>query len=75
MVDKHPDEIIRAIALKVAEDLLASTNEMSHHVLLEVVEALKQGEDVYDDLVDTILTRPFMERFIDELIKYENERE
>ena len=75
MVDKHPDEVIRAIALRVAEDLLDSTNEMNHHVLLEVVEALNSGEDVYDDLLATILTRPFMERFIDELIKYENERE
>jgi hypothetical protein len=75
VADKHPDEIIRAIALKVAEDLLNSTDEMSHHVLLEVVESLRQGEDVYDGLLDTILTRPFMERFIDELIKYENERE
>ena len=75
MVDKHPDEVIRAIALRVAEDLLDSTNEMNHHVLLEVVEALNSGEDVYDDLLTTIVTRPFMERFIDELIKYENERE
>jgi hypothetical protein len=72
---KYTDEVIRAIALKVVEDMLASTDDMKKHVLLEVVEALKQGEDVYDDLLDTILTRPFMERFIDELIKYENERE
>jgi len=72
---KYTDEVIRAIALKVVKGMLASTDDMKKHVLLEVVEALKQGEDVYDGLLDTILTRPFMERFIDELIKYENERE
>ena len=78
MADKdivYTEEVIRSIALKVVNDMLSNTSDMKKHVLLEVVEALKQGEDVYDGLLDTILTRPFMERFIDELIKYENERE
>ena len=75
MVDKYPDEVIKAIALKVAKDLLADTNEMKQHLLLEVTEALVRGEDVYNGLLNTIFTQPFMERFIDELIKYENERE
>jgi len=67
------DEIIRSIAIKVASDLLNDTSDMQHHVLLEVIEALDRGEDVYDGLVDVVLARPFMERFIDELLKYEEE--
>jgi len=72
---KYPYEVIKSIALKVAEDLLDATDEMKQHILLEVVDALNRGEDVYDGLLDKVFTRPFMERFIDELIKYENEEE
>ena len=72
---KYTDEAIRTIAMKVAEGLLEDTSDMRRHVLLEVTEALERGEDVYGELVNTIFARPFMERFIDELIKYENERE
>jgi hypothetical protein len=72
---EHTDEIIRSIALKVAEDLLADTSDMCQHILLEVIEALERGEDVYDELLSKTFTRPFMERFINELIKYENERD
>ena len=72
---KYTDEVMRSIAMKVAKDLLNDTSDMNHHVLLEVTEALARGEDVYGELVNTIFARPFMERFIDELIKYENEKE
>ena len=72
---KYPNEVIKSIALKVAEELLNDTDDMKQHILLEVVEALGRGEDVYDGLLNKIFTRPFMERFIDELIKYENEEE
>lgn len=78
MADKnieHNDEIIRSIALKVAQDLLDDTSDMRQHILLEVIEALERGEDVYDELLSKTFTRPFMERFINELIKYENERD
>ena len=67
------DDVIRSIALNVARDLLNNTSDMQHHVLLEVIEALDRGEDVYDGLVNVVLARPFMERFIDELLKYEEE--
>jgi len=67
------DKIIRSIAIKVASDLLNDTSDMQHHVLLEVIEALDRGEDVYDGLLNAVLARPFMERFIDELLKYEEE--
>jgi len=72
---KYPYEVIKSIALKVAEDLIDDTDEMKQHILLEVVDALDKGEDVYDGLLDKVFTRPFMERFIDEIIKYENEEE
>ena len=72
---KYTDEVMRSIAIKVAKDLLENTSEMRRHILLEVTEALERGEDVYGELVNTIFARPFMERFIDELIKYENEKE
>ncbi len=74
MVDKdvkYTDEVIRSIALEVAKDLLDNTDDMKQHVLLEVIESLERGEDVYDDLLNMILTRPYMEKFIDELLKYE----
>jgi len=67
---KYTDKVIRAAARKVAEDLLYTTDDMSKHVLFEVMEALDRGEDVYDDLVNTIFTRPFMERLATELLKY-----
>ena len=70
----YTDEVLRSIAIKVAKDLLNDTSDMRKHMLLEVIDALDRGEDVYNELVNTILTRPFMERFLDELIKYENER-
>ena len=72
---KYTEEVMRSIASKVAKDLIEDTSDMQRHVLLEVTEALARGEDVYGELVNTILARPFMERFIDELIKYENEKE
>ena len=73
MVDKYTDETIRAIAMKVARDLIDSNTDMQRYMLLDVVEALENGEDVDDGLTNMILTRPFMERFIDELLKYEEE--
>ena len=72
-MDNYPAEVIKAIATKIAEDMLADTDGMSQHVLLEIIEALERGEDVYDGLANTVLTRPFMERLINELIKYEEE--
>ena len=68
---KYTDEIIRSIALEVAKDLLKNSDEMKQHVLLEVIEALNGGEDVHNGLLNMILTRPYMEKFIDELLKYE----
>ena len=72
---KYTDEVLRSIASKVAKDLIEDSSDMQRHVLLEVTEALDRGEDVYGELVNSILARPFMERFIAELIKYENEKE
>ena len=72
-MDNYPAEVIKAIATKIAEDMLADTDGISQHVLLEIIEALERGEDVYDGLANTVLTRPCMERLINELIKYEEE--
>jgi hypothetical protein len=71
VVAKITDEIIRKIATKVAKDLIERGSDMSNYMLLEVVESMDRGEDVDDGLANMILTRPFMEKFIDELIKYE----
>lgn len=73
MTDEYNDEIMRDIAAKVAKDLVESTSDMQQLMLLDVLEALKKGEDVDDGFINLILTRPFMERFIDELLKYEEE--
>lgn len=72
-MDKYPAEVIEAIASKVAKDMLAESDDMSQHVLLEIVEALERGEDVYEGLARAVFTRPFMDKFINELLKYEEE--
>jgi hypothetical protein len=67
-VDKRQ---IEAIATKVAKEFIEDTDDMQAHVLCEIIEALERGEDVYDGLANAIFTEPFMERFINELLKYE----
>lgn len=74
MVDKdvkYNKEIIKAIADKITKEVFDDADKMSQQILAEIVEALDRGEDVYDNLLDVMLTRPFMEIFIDEIIKYE----
>lgn len=71
MAAKITDEVLKTIATKVAKDLIESSNDMQNYMLMDVVEALDRGEDVDDSLASLILTRPFMERFVDELLKYE----
>jgi hypothetical protein len=70
---KITDEIVRKIAIKIAKDLIDCSSEMSNCMLKDVVDAMERGEDVDDGLANMILTRPFMERFINELLKYEEE--
>jgi hypothetical protein len=70
-VAKITDEVLRKIAHKVAHDLIEDGTDMSNCMLYDVVSAIERGEDVDDGLSNMILTRPFMERFIDELLKYE----
>ena len=69
MVD---DEIYRTIAIKVAKELLEELNGMQGHLLSEVLEALEEGDDVNDELLAMVID-PFMDRFIDEILKYEEE--
>jgi len=71
MAVKITDEVLRNIASKIAKDLIDCGNDMGNCMLLDVVEAMERGEDVDDGLANMILTRPFMERFIEELLKYE----
>lgn len=73
MDNEYPTEVIEAIAIKVAQDMLETTSDMNQHVLLEIIEALERGEDVYNGLASTVFIRPFMEKFIDELLRYEKE--
>ena len=71
MTIKYTNDVIRNIAAKVAKEMMADSNDMQNCMLMDVVEALERGEDVDDGLADLILTRPFMEKFVDELLKYE----
>jgi hypothetical protein len=59
------------IAAKVARQLMEESNDMQNHMLLEVVEALEKGEDVDNGLASIVFTHSFMEKFIDELLRYE----
>jgi hypothetical protein len=68
--DKYTDEVIKVAALKIAKEFIDETTDMRAHMLLELVKALEEGEDVYDDLVSMILTRPFVEKLINELLNH-----
>jgi len=70
--DKYIEDL-RNIATEIAKELLVNSSEMKNQMLLDITESLERGEDVYENLLTAILTKPFMERFIDELIKYEEE--
>jgi hypothetical protein len=59
------------VAAKVARQLMEENNDMQNHMLLEVVEALEKGEDVDNGLASIVFTHSFMEKFIDELLRYE----
>jgi hypothetical protein len=59
------------VAAKVARQLMEESNDMQNHMLLEVVEALEKGEDVDNGLASIVFTHSFMEKFIDELLRYE----
>lgn len=69
----YTEELAAEIGLRVAKEMMAEASEMQQHMMGELVESLEKGEDVYDKLVDLMLIRPFMERFIDELLKYEED--
>lgn len=71
-VDKYIEDM-KTIATQIAKDLLETSGEMKNQMLLDIMESLERGEDVYDELLSMILTRPFMEKFIDKLIEYEEE--
>ena len=73
MAAKLTDEVIKAIATEVAKEFIDCGNDMQNCMLMDVVEALERGEDVDDGLANLILTRPFMERFVEALVKYEEE--
>lgn len=66
MADKY-----QIVAAKVARQLMEESNDMQNHMLLEVVEALEKGEDVDNGLASIVFTHSFMEKFIDELLRYE----
>lgn len=73
MAAKLTDEVIKAIATEVARELIDCGSDMQNYMLMDVVEALERGENVDDGLANLILTRPFMERFVEALLKYEEE--
>ena len=69
MVD---DELYRTLAIKVAREVLQELNGMKGHLLSEVLESLEEGDDVNDELIAMVIY-PFMDRFIDEILKHEEE--
>jgi len=73
VTSEYTDEVIRNIAAKIAKDFIDESSDMQQCMLEDVIQALEKGEDVDDGLTNMILTRPFMERFIDELLKREEE--
>ena len=61
------------MAAKIAKEMLENSTDMQRFMLFEILEALENGEDVDDNLSNMILTKPFMSKLIDELLKYEKE--
>jgi len=66
------DELYRTLAIKVAREVLQELNGMKGHLLSEVLESLEEGDDVNDELIAMVIY-PFMDRFIDEILKHEEE--
>ena len=71
MPPKITDEVLKKVATKIAKDTIDCGSDMSNCMLLDIIEAMERGEDVDDSFAELILTRPFMERFIEELLRYE----
>ena len=72
-MDNITDDKIEAIAVDIAKDFIENGSDMRQCMLMNVIKALENGEDVDDGLLGMVLTRPFMEKFIDELLKLEKE--
>lgn len=72
---KYDGKVIKAIADRITKEVFDDADKMRQHMLIDIVEALDRGEDVYDDLLEMMLTRPYMEIFIEEVIKYEEGQE
>lgn len=70
---EYSDEVLNAISKKVVKSFLEDATEMNKYALLEVLDALNNGEDVHADLISKVFTKSFMDKFIDELLKYEEE--
>lgn len=70
---EYSDEVLNAISKKVVKGFLEDATEMNKYALLEVLDALNNGEDVHADLISKVFTKSFMDKFIDELLKYEEE--
>ena len=74
MVDKdieYTDEVLQEISQRVIKSFLEDCTEMDKHILLEILDALEKGKNVHEKLMNSVFVRPFMEKFIDEIIKYE----
>lgn len=54
------------------KEFSSDCDEMRIHVFLEVLEVWCAGEDVHDELA-RLVSKPFMDKLISILIKYENE--
>jgi len=66
-------EIIDKVTRKVLRTITSELSTMDKHMLTEIIDALDRGEDVPDRLIRKLITGPYMDVFIDELLKHEEE--
>jgi len=74
--DDYSAELTKIIGENVSKRVMAQleNNKLQRHIILEIVERLNAGEQVYDELVKAFVSLA-MNSFIDECVEQDNKKE
>ena len=74
--DEYSNEITKIIGKKASERVMSQleNDPLKRHIILEIVERLEVGEEVYDELVKVFVDLA-MNGLIDEFIEQDNKKE
>jgi hypothetical protein len=75
-IDDYSDELTKIIGENVSKRVMAQleNDKLQRHVILDIVERLNAGEQVYDELVKAFV-RLARNSFIDECVEQDNKKE